>query len=558
MSTVEELRTICEEFQQNFSTLSIRYNNLLQEVEAERVSKSNLQRQLEASEKQCDKAVAGLREMKSELHEAVEYREKYRAAAITVEHLKGRLETARRSVGDSVVEHDQVTEQLRGQIQDLVQRIEVSSDAKQMSELRSQVRELEERGALLFCQVTEERERHAQQQLSSNSALRELHARNVELEQRYRSMESEITQMRSAVRRSMDLQNDAAMQREKGLLDVRSAQSDAAAAHRQVQETTERLTALQAKHEKDIDELRAAFDEERVSLMGRLSAAISERNDAVAARELEEERHSALQRSVQKKIASARESMGEDIDAVHKRLGEERDEKLRIQARLRLLEQQASESQRSLDAAEGRVQQLEQEKTHLRAQTERAVQQEAWFQAEKDHALAQLQAQRAKAEELSLFVKQVETLSLENDKLKLALQYKEVDVVDARREVEHVALQLRATEETCDKRCMALHKQAKQLKKQLSQEILRSDAQRKKLMSAIMAKETQLQQKQRHSPLADIGHNNRQESPTTKSPYSGEFDALSLLRPLGDQAAHLQDQLAALTHKPNTEHIRPL
>jgi chromosome segregation ATPase len=557
MSTVEELRTICEEFQQNFSTLSIRYNNLQQEVEAERVSKLNQQRQLEAAERQCDKAMAGMRELKSELQEAVEYREKYRAAAVTIEHMKGRLETARRSVGDSVVEHDQMTEQLRGQIQDLVQRIEVSTDAKQMSELRCQVRELEERAAILSGQVIEERERHSQQQLSSNSALRELHARNVELEQRYRSMESEVTQMRSAVRRSMDLQNDAAMQREKALLDVRSAQSDATAAQRQVQEIADRLAHLQAKHEKDIEELRAAFDEERVTLAGRLSSAVSERNDAVAARELEEERHSALQRSVQKKISAARETIGEEIDAVHKRLGEERDEKLRIQARLRLLEQQASESQRSLDAAESRVIQLEQEKTQLRAQAERAVQQEAWFQVEKDHALAQLQAQRTRVEELSTFAKQVETLTLENDKLKLSLQYKDADVADARRDAEHVALQLRATEETCDKRCMALHKQSKQLKKQLSQEILRSEAQRKKMMSAILAKETQLQSKHRNAPLADIGHlNHRQISPV--SPHCGEFDALSILRPLDEQAAHLHDQIAALTHKGTTGPIRPL
>lgn len=545
MASSEELTAVCLEFQQNFSSLSVRYEALKQEVEAERNGKAKVLRQMEDAERETERLHAQIRSLKQELGDALDYKEKYRAATITVEHLKGRLETARRGVTDAVVEHDQLTEQLRGQIQDLLARIEVSSDAQQMSQLRNQSRELEERAALVTGQLIEERERFAQQQVTHSATIRELHSRNVELEQRYRTMEQEVTQMRSAVRRSMDLQNECAAQREKAVSDAQRAQQDVSALRRQVHDMTEKMAAVQAHHEEDIQRLRAAVDEERAALLSRVAQAVSERNDAVSARDLEEEKHTALQRSVQKRIAAAMHDAAHDIDALQKQRLDDRAEIMQLHGKLRTCELQEAELRKLLCASEARVQQLESEKHTLRSQTEKAVQQEVWLQADRDHTIAQMQVLNTKLEEMSALAKQHEQLVSETDRLKLMLQYKDADVQDARRQLEGVVSQLKATEDACDKRCIAMHKQNKLLKRQLQSEVVKSDHHRKKLMGTLIAKEAALQAALRTLPTKA----STVELHTYSNSLSAGLDPIALLMPLNEQAAALEERIAALTRK---------
>ncbi|KAH8618872.1 hypothetical protein ERJ75_000234000 [Trypanosoma vivax] len=75
------------------------------------------------------------------------------AATVSVEHLKGRLENARHAVADNILEQEQQVEQLRTQIKDLKQRLNVSADAAATQQLRRKVLELEERCALQNSQL---------------------------------------------------------------------------------------------------------------------------------------------------------------------------------------------------------------------------------------------------------------------------------------------------------------------------------------------------------------------------------------------------------------------
>lgn len=562
--SVEELTALCNEFQRNFKNLSVQYDALVQELDHEKTTKAKLHTSIADLQKELERGAAEQRQLKGELEEALAFKEKYRAASITVEHLKGRLETARRGVADAVVEHDSVTAQLRAQIQDLLSRVENTNDEQQMTQLRQQCREMEERCALVNGQLLQERERHAQQDITMQSTVRELLGKNSELEQRYRQIEGELSQMRSAVRRSLDLQNDAAAQRERAMAEAATATAQAAASRRALQESQDALSALQSKHDETIQALKHAFDEERSALLSRIALATTERNDAVAARELEEERRVALERQMSKKVSLVRQEMMAEAEAIQRQRAEERSEWLHVESKLRAAQQVELDQRQRIAKLEQRETQLTNDMHQLRAQAERAVQQEAWIHAEKERALVELQACTTRVEDLANTLKKQDQVIAENDRLRLALQFKDAEVVDAKHTAEQAVLALRTTEDNADRRSMILMKELKNVKRQWQNDVIRFDAMRKKLTASLIAKEHALQAALQNTTAAGNLHSNninhhlhhrllpladeRTKQRTTKvdAEEAPVTDAMAILQPLDDQANQLEAKLATL------------
>ncbi|RNF06042.1 golgi familyn subfamily A member 1 [Trypanosoma rangeli] len=344
MTSYAELLAACTEFQENFASLNGKYNAAAQELQNARAANERLSKQLTVMREGEDRLQGTIRELKQELQEARAYKDRYLAANVSVEHLKGRLENARRAMADKMLEHEQQVEQLRGQIRDLLQRVSVFTDAQATQQLKKQVVELQERCAEQNGHLLEEKERGSQQLLTAHTALREQQARGLELEQRCRTLEAEITQMRSVVRRSADLQNEAAVAKEKSASEARRAVMQAESIATELRETQARLSAAAAVHVEELEAAKAAADAEASQLLERVSQLSAAVDDAVAARTAEQERYAALQRSVHERAEMARAEARLEVAALQKSLSEARAEAQQTAWRLEQTQMELEES----------------------------------------------------------------------------------------------------------------------------------------------------------------------------------------------------------------------
>jgi chromosome segregation ATPase len=534
MSSIAELTAVCAEFQENFAVLNAKYTALSTELEAERAGKEKLKKAIEGHIGTIERKNLEVAAIKEERDDLLQYKEKYYAASVSVEHLKGRLETARRGVADNISEHEQETEQLRSQIRDLLQRIEVSGDAAQMTQLRNQSRELEERAALLAGQLIEEKERHAHELLAAHAALRDSQGRNLELEQRYRALDSEVTQMRSTLRRSLDLQNDAAAQREKAVLEANRTAVELQLARKQIEEYSLKLQNAEGEMTERLERAQGSFESERAEMQERLRQMMIRLDEAAAEKMADAHKLISLQASVQSRVNAVREECLLELQSAQKARTEAKEEALRLASRLKGVEHELAEQRRAYAIAEGRVKALEAERSQLHAQLEKAVQMEAWEAAERDRARQELSVAQAKINEFEHMEKKLESSSLEVDRLRLQLQYRELDVVEARKTVEHVQLRAKDSEEAFEKRCNALYRQLHTLKKQLHHDANQGDQNRKKLLRAIERKDTEL-------ASVKLSDERRHGVPFER------VDVVGLLQPLADEAAALRERIVSLT-----------
>ncbi|KAH8614694.1 hypothetical protein ERJ75_000660300 [Trypanosoma vivax] len=152
----------------------------------------------------------------------------------------------------------------------------------------------------------EERERFIQQLLTAHTVLREQQARQLEVEQRCRSLEAEVAQMRSVVRLSVDLQNDAAVSREKSASDARKAALQVESLKTELHDAEARLSEVESSHAEALEALRAEADEEKAQLLERVRHLFASLDDAVAARIAEQEKYAVLQRSIHQRVEAAR------------------------------------------------------------------------------------------------------------------------------------------------------------------------------------------------------------------------------------------------------------
>ncbi|KAH8603511.1 hypothetical protein ERJ75_001641000 [Trypanosoma vivax] len=186
-----------------------------------------------------------------------------------------------------MLEQEQQVEQLRTQIKDLKQRLNVSADAAATQRLTRQVLELEERCALQNGQLMEERERFSQQLLTVHTALRENQARQLEIEQRCRILGAEVAQMRSVVRRLAVLQNDATVAREKSAFDARKAAWQVESLKTELDDAEQHMGEVESSHAEKLEALLGEADEEKHKLLERVNHLTASLDDAVAERIVE-------------------------------------------------------------------------------------------------------------------------------------------------------------------------------------------------------------------------------------------------------------------------------
>ncbi|ORC91479.1 uncharacterized protein TM35_000064840 [Trypanosoma theileri] len=546
MTSHADLLAACAEFQENFASLNGKYNVVVQELHSEKETNERLRKQLESLRGNEEKLQETMRELKKDLEEANTYKERYLASNVTVEHLKGRLENARRAVADKMLEHEQELEQLREQNKDLLQRVGVCEDAGLTQRLRRQVCELEARCAELSGQLLEERERGGQQLLVAHNALREQQARLVELEQRSRALESEVTQMRSLVRRSSELQNDAAVARERAALEARQAAAQLAAAESQRRDAESQRAQMAEAHAAEVAELRAAAAKAAAEATSR-SRALTTEIDGISA-ELREARSqlAEAERQANERVAAVRAAERVAAAALQAQLTDARTEAQAQAAQLQATLQQLQAAQREAQAQREATQREAAAGEQLRAKLDTHTQQHAWIMAQREHETAQLAAARRQVEQLQSAQREHEAAHDAAERLRLQLRFCEDELQEARRLADAADARVRDVEEAAERRLRAQRQELKDVKKQARADRSKADAVRRKLVQALLERDTVLPSSSTIVPQP-LQQERGRDVAASYTHQTGGFDVLSVLRGQNEQAEALHHRIIELS-----------
>ncbi|KAH9598286.1 hypothetical protein LSM04_009748 [Trypanosoma melophagium] len=542
MTSHAELLAACAEFQENFASLNGKYNVVVQELQSEKEANERLRKQLESMRGSEEKLHETMRELKKELEEANTYKERYLASNVTVEHLKGRLENARRAVADKMLEQEQQLEQLREQNRDLLQRVGVCEDAGLTQRLRRQVSDLEARCAEMGGQLLEERERGGQQLLVAHTALREQQARLVELEQRGRALEAEIANMRSVVRRSAELQNDAAVARERAALETRRAAAQLAAAESQRRDVESQRTQMAEAHAAETAELRAAATRAAAEATSRQRALTADL-DRLAA-ELRDTRAqlAEAERQANERVAATRAAERVATAALQAQLTDARAEAQAQAAQLQIAQQQLQAAQREAQVQREVAQREAAAGEQLRAKLDTNAQQQAWIVAQREHETAQLAAARRQVEQLQSAQREHEAAHDAAERLRLQLRFCEEELQEARRLADTADERVRDVEEAAERRLRAHRQELKEVKKQARADRSKADSVRRRLVQALLERDTVL-------PSQPLQQQQERVRDVTASytPQTGGFDVLSVLRGQNEQAEALHHRIIELS-----------
>ncbi|CCD19658.1 hypothetical protein, conserved [Trypanosoma vivax Y486] len=376
-------------------------------------------------------------------------------------------------------------------MKDLKHRLNVSADAAATQQLKRQVLELEERCALQNSQLMEERERFSQQLLTAHTALREQQARQLEVEQRCRSLEAEVAQMRSVVRRSADLQNDAAVSREKSASDARKAALQVESLKTELHDAEARLNEVESSHAGALEALRAEADEEKAQLLERVSQLSASLDDAVAARIAEQEKYAVLQRSIHQRVEAARSDARVEVINVQKLLADTRLELQQYAWRMDQVQAELDEKKRLLQQREGKIESSAAEFKQLRLQLDAANQREAWLSAERDNISQHLDAARKQVQDLTAAQCSLEESGLEAERLRIQVQFLEDELREARRLVDVYEGKLKESEAEAERRARALRHEVRSVKKLMKAENAKSEIVHRRLVQALLDRETE-------------------------------------------------------------------
>ncbi|KPI84914.1 hypothetical protein ABL78_6039 [Leptomonas seymouri] len=552
MASYAELLQTCAEFQENFAALTGKYNALALEMKNTKAVSERRQQQLAEAAAQEEKHHQQLAELKRELEEANGFRDKYRAATVTMERLKAQVASARQSTSDALLEHSQEVEQLKQQLEDMMKRVETAADGQRLRESQKQVLELEERCATINAQLLEERERYSQQLMTAHNALREQQSRNLELEQRHRAMEAEVAEMRAAVRRSTELQNEAALLKERYATAASVAQHQAEELRAEVDDIRRRLAQLKLDHQAQLNQKEQEIVEERHTLNERVTALASDLAAAQSSLAEEKVRARKLQSSMEQQVQRARESTLTEMSALRRAQTLLKEEHTRLQwhveksgSDLRVKEQALAAAQERYDALAAKVKELQR-------QLDVAAQQEAWLTAEKTSMADQLTASRQQIDELTKVLVQHDEVTLQAQQLKVQLDNATEEALCSRRAALQCESKLHDAEEAAARQVHALRKELKAYKKQCTREAARADNLRRKLMAALIEKESEVYRVSRASAGRCITLPGADEPPATvpaphsSSPYGGGYDVIGMLRSQTEQAEALHTRLVQL------------
>lgn len=553
MASYAELLQTCAEFQENFAALTGKYNALALEVKNVKAVCERRQQQLTEAAAREEKQHEELVKVKREAEEANEFRERYRAASITIEHLKAQVTSARQGTSDALLEHSQEVEQLKQQLADMVKRVETAADGQRLRESQRQVLELEERCAAVNAQVLEERERHSQQLLTAHNALREQQSRNLELEQRYRAMESEVTEMRAAVRRSAELQSEAALLKERYVTAASVAQHQAEELRAEVEDIRRRHAQLKADHQAQLDQAEQERVEERHAQDERVATLTSDLAATQGSLSEEKRRVRKLQASVEQQVQRVRDATLTEMSALRRAQTILKEENTRLHWRLEKGSSDLHDKEQALSAAQERHDALAAKLKDLQRQLDVAAQQEAWLTVEKGSLTEQLTASRQQIDELTKALATHDDVTLQVQQLTVRLDNATEEAQCSRRAALQCESKLRDTEEAATRQVRTLRKELKAYKKQCANEAARADSLRRKLMAALVEKESDLYQVSRATASRRIALPDTDEPPATVPaangayPYGGSgYDVIGMLRSQTEQAEALHSRLVQL------------
>lgn len=569
----------CSEFQENFSILRTKFSaqgeELKLEVEAHQRTKQKVL-DLEMRDAKRNKTVEELQE---ELNCASVFKTKYLEANLLVESLKLDLEKSRRDIADTREEHEQEVKQLKDQLSDLEKRLSTATCSLRTKELQKQVLELEEKCTVVKAQLLEERATSDQQILSAQSALREQQARNLELEQRSRSMETELTDIRATVRRSAKLQNDAALMRERLESAGAASQSCADDLRREVQELNVMIEQVKTEAESAQNAFKRSTDEERRVLTDRVSSLTSMYQKAMAELVEERDRVSSLHSEVQRSAQLAREEAMTEALALRKGMGLLKEDLQREHFTVEQLEENIEANRQLLENEEGKNAALVQQQKQLQVQLDAALQREAWALSEKRHSEERLASVQRQVEEMSEKVRRTEHLGMEVERFQMQLKFGEDELNQSQRYVHQLESKLHDVEEAATQRIQSSKKEIRHLRKQVQMVEAKADSLRRKLLRALVEKEQEAHLSKRFLPnsadsimLHPAAYLPPCSSPGAVNntfPYDkpegaadgavlpsicplapggpfSNFDVLDLLRSQTERAAHLHDRLATL------------
>lgn len=546
MTSYAELLQTCTEFQENFSLLNGKHHSILQALKLEQERAEKLSTKLEAAAVREEQQEEQIRNLKKELDASLSYKERYLAASVSLEHMKARLESARVSVTSTAVEHDQLVGQLREQIKDLLRRIDVTVDGTRMRELQKQVIELEERCAVQNGQLHEEREHFAQQLLVAHNALREQQGRNLELEQRYRTIDGELTEMRAAVRRSADLQNEAAIIKEKYATEAAIAQREVLGLREEVETLNRKLTEAAQAREDEVHALQRVITEAKHNLGARVGSLTNSLNDVTSTLSAERDKYVALQRTVQQQVEAARDEATSEVTALRQSLLQRHEDVQRLQWRCQELSGEVAQDRCTIKDAEKRNAALTEQMVDLQRQLSQAAQQEAWLAAEKGHVEGELAAVERKMEDLHHAVKDHERIRFEYERLQLKMRLQEEELAEGSRSIQVANSRLQDFEEAAEKRLRVVKHELRECKRHLKAERAASDMLRRKLVHTVAECESERRRCDYKLPCSMVD-TAPQTLPHLVDPTAVTgCDVLSLLREQNERSEQLRTRLVEM------------
>ncbi|KAG5490208.1 hypothetical protein JKF63_00327 [Porcisia hertigi] len=549
MASYAELLQTCAEFQENFSALTGKFNALSLELKNTKAVCERKEEQIAEAEAREEQQRKRLAELKKEAENAAELRERHRAATVTIEHLKSQVASAHQSARDASLEHAQEVQQLKQQLEDMIRRVETAADGQRLRESQRQILELEERCATINAQLLEDRERHSQQLLTAHNALREQQSRNLELEQRHRAMETDLAEMRAAVRRSAELQNEAVVLKERYSTAATVAQHQVEELRAEAEAARRRLAQARADHQAQIDQLtqdavveRNEFQERVASLTGEL---------ATAQNSLADERALCrkMQASAEEKVTQARNASLLEASSLRRAQAALKEENVRLQWRLEKMDGELREGQQALQAAQARYDSLAAKLQQSQRQLDNAVQQEAWLTSERQHVVDELAAARQQLGALSKALMEHEAVTLQVEQLTMRLASATEEAQSHRRAALQCESRLSDLEEASALKVRELRRELKAYKKQCSVEAARADSLRRKLMTALVEKEAELS---RASRITGRAINLSEGEPATIPAVGAVLHdnacsgVISMLRNQSEQAEELHTRLVQL------------
>ena len=557
MSTIEELQQACAEFSQNFAALSAKHDALGKELEAERGQRRRLEAQLAAAAEEAQQYAEAAKAQRAGTDEALQYKERYYATCVAVEHLKGRLEVAKRALGEKDEEHEAEKGHLHAQMGDLLSRLDAGAADKEARALKDRIVQLEEQCASLSGATIEERERVLQQQILSNATVRDLQSRVASSEQRARAAEGEVAQLRGMLRRCAEVQSELTMandrlEAERGRLQL-GAEEAARAQQRLEKEAAgaaraaeERLAAAERAHEKTVRALRS----ETASLRD----ALDRKSEALAA---EADRVGDLRASLSKRLNAAREECGREVEALQASKSEALAEVQRLKWRASQDAVRAEELASAAALAQQRIDGLERQLHEMGTHVEAGAQKESFLASEREQLRQTVATMQLRLAEAQQQLAAREASATEADRLRLQLQYADAELGETRRQLVEAAHKGRAAEAECEKKIKFMHKHLRAQMKKRDAEVAHNEDLRRRLVAetiysapsrgvaaaggcaaAAAAAGTVPAFVPVAAPLPSAS--------LSAASCGGPLDVLEVLRQQSQQASALQDRLSAL------------